>query len=349
MNSALIESLMITGEFLEKYCQGKDTGKPRWNEKLEKAIHQSYLSNQWFIEEFVLSSLSSVASMLKEDNLRPWLSAYPELPVNARTKRIGIISAGNIPVVGFHDFLCVLVSGHTYVGKLSAQDNILLPLLAGFIAEHHPDIKGKIFFPEGKLEGFDAVIATGSNNTSRYFEYYFRNYPKILRRNRNSVAILDGSETPAELELLGDDIFLYFGLGCRNVSKLFVPAGYDLTQLFPNWTKYSFLENHNKYQNNHSYFKSIFLINRDEHLDNSFILVKPEPGKIASPVSVLFTGEYQSLQPLTDELDNLKDQIQCIVGKEENHPFAVPFGMAQNPGPEEYADGIDTLKFLTSL
>lgn len=349
MHPDLIPALIKTGDFLEKYCLRQETCMPSWKESMDQAVVRAHLANPWFIEDFVMTSLHSIALILKEQELKSWAESYRTLIKEQRKMiRVGVISAGNIPLVGFHDFLCVLISGHTYLGKLSSQDNILLPLLAGFITELYPPLKERVHFVDNRLRDFDAVIATGSNNTARYFEYYFRNYPAILRKTRNSMAILSGDETDRELEQLGDDIFLYFGLGCRNVSKIFVPAGYDLTTLFPHWTRYAFLEHHNKYHNNYSYYKAIYLVNREEHLDNGFVLVKKDE-HLVSPVSVIYVEEYNSLDLLTQKLDLVRDQIQCVVGRKDMYEQAIPFGNAQFPGISDYADGVDTLQFILNI
>jgi hypothetical protein len=350
MDLELIGALDKTGRILEKYGKGEKEGITEWTSKLDTAVTKAAQANPWFIEEFTRHAMLSVSYWLNQRNLTEWLSNYPQQPSGpSEKKRIGVVSAGNIPMAGFHDFLCVLVSGNLYVGKLSAQDNVLLPVIADLMGDFYPAVRQNILFVGERLQGFDAIIATGSNNSARYFEYYFRDYPKIIRKNRNSAAVLNGKETSEELQLLGDDIFMYCGLGCRSVSKLYLPAGYDITTLFPYWNHYAFLENHHKYHNNYSYYKSIYLVNREEHLDNGFVLVKPGGENLISPVSVLYTETYSGLADLRIVLERYREQLQCVVARKEVWDKAVPFGQSQQPGLTDYADGVDTLEFLNKL
>jgi hypothetical protein len=180
------------------------------------------------------------------------------------------------------------------------------------------------------------VIATGSDNTARYFEYYFRTKPHIIRKNRSSIAVLTGNETDDQLIALGKDVFSYFGLGCRNVSKLVVPEGYDFTRPLRLWEVYHDVSNHHKYVNNYDYNKSILLINGTHHFDNGFALLTPNEA-LVSPISVLYYATSADLA---------SDKIQCIVGSGANY---IPFGTTQEPTLTDYADNVDTLKFLTGL
>jgi hypothetical protein len=249
--------------------------------------------------------------------------------------------------VGFHDFLSVLISGHHVLVKTSSNDQHLLPFLANYLIAVEPDLKNKIKFVEGKLEDFDAVIATGSNNTARYFEYYFKDKPSIIRKSRNSVAVLNGQETTVQLVALGDDIFRYFGLGCRNVSKLFVPKGYDFTAFFEAIFEYQDVINYEKYANNYDYNKAVFLMSNFKLLDNGFLTIK-EDSSHASPISSVFYEYYDNLKEVENRLSADQDSIQCVVSTNlvKN---SIPFGTTQKPKLWDYADGIDTLEFLLRI
>ena len=255
--------------------------------------------------------------------------------------------AGNIPLVGFHDFLCVLLSGNKVLAKLSSNDNLILPFLSKILLEQNPELKAYINFTEEKLENFDAVIATGSNNTSRYFEYYFGKYPNIIRKNRNSVAVLTGNETHEELALLGQDIFRYFGLGCRNVSKLFVPEGYNFDAFYTSIFEFQDIINQNKYANNYDYNKAVYLMSNMNILDNGFLILK-EDESFASPIACLFFEHYKDQSSLKEKLQLQEENIQCIVS---NGWFEdeIPFGKTQIPALMDYADSVDTLQFLLNL
>jgi hypothetical protein len=317
--------------------------------KLQKLISESFLSNPWFTPEFAAQACRSTGESLTGDKLRTWLAPYREkLYRQTGCRNIGVVMAGNIPLVGFHDFLCVLMSGNRITGKLSSDDNQLLPHLAEKLIEFDPGFRDMIQLTESKLEGFDAMIATGSNNTSRYFEYYFGKYPHIIRKNRNGIAVLTGNERPADLENLGRDVFLYFGLGCRNVSRLFIPENYSFEPLLKAFEKFRFLADHHKYHNNYEYYKSIFLIRGDDHLDNGFVLLK-KGDSFASPPAVLFYEEYNDPRKLWKKIEASRHLIQCVVGDSELFHGAVKFGKAQEPEIWDYADGIDTMEFLLSL
>lgn len=301
--------------------------------------------NGWFTEENIRFSLKKWSEALTEKNLTKWTSDYDFQ--NQEPKTIAVIMAGNIPLVGFHDFLSVLISGNNVLVKLSSNDKVLLPLIARFLIAQDSGFKDKITFADGKLENFDAVIATGSNNTSRYFDYYFKNYPHIIRKNRNSVAILTGNETVEELELLMNDIFRYFGLGCRNVSKIYVPKDYDFSDFFQAAFSWKEIIHNHKYMNNYDYNKAVYLMSDIPLLDNEFMILKKDEN-FSSPIAVLFYEEYESEEALRRELHNKKELIQCLVtnsGSSEE----IPFGKTQKPQLWDYADGIDTLEFLLNL
>ncbi len=303
--------------------------------------------NGWFTEDNVSCAVSGLSSMLEKSKLEKWIAGYT-IPENNKPKRVGVIMAGNIPLVGFHDFLCVLISGNSCVAKLSSQDNRLLKALAVKLISIEPLFKDRIIFEEGKLENIDAIIATGSNNTSRYFEYYFGKYPNIIRKNRNSVAVLTGNETPEQLVLLGDDIFMYFGLGCRNVSKLYVPEGYNFDNFFNAIENRKKIVFHSKYANNYDYNKAILLVNKVEHFDNGFLLLKND-SVLSTPVSRLNYSFYKDLEEVKQELETRQNEIQCVVSSMQGEfNSGVAFGQSQSPELWDYADGVDTMQFLLS-
>ena len=300
--------------------------------------------NGWFTPHQVQNALGAWAKALTPGNLDKWLSAYDIAPREPKT--VALVLAGNIPMVGFHDFLCVLLAGHKALVKLSSNDNKLLPLLADYLISTDPAFKDCIVFTEGKIGNFDAVIATGSNNTARYFEYYFRDKPAIIRKNRNSAAVLTGNETREELEALGEDIFRYFGLGCRNVSKLFVPEGYDFAPFFEAMYKYAGVIEDEKYANNYDYNKAVFLMSQYKILDNGFMTIKEDTG-YASPISSVFYEYYRDLPELEKRLADDAEKLQCVVsGALQN---SVPFGKTQRPELWDYADNVDTLAFLLKI
>ncbi|PHR74521.1 MAG: acyl-CoA reductase [Lutibacter sp.] len=301
--------------------------------------------NGWFTDENVLFSLENWGKSLSKESLSKWTSAYtfPE----KTNKTIAIIMAGNIPLVGFHDFLSVLISGNNVLAKLSSNDKHFLPLIAKYLEHVEPEFKGAISFTDKELTDFDAVIATGSDNTARYFEYYFGKYPSIIRKNRNSVAILTGNETEIELDAFGEDIFRYFGLGCRNVSKIFVPANYDFDKLFKAIFKYGDIINYNKYQNNYDYNKAVYLMSLFKLQENGFLMLKEDPS-YSSPIATLFYEYYSSEEKLLQKLNKDADKIQCVVGN-INIKNRVNFGETQTPKLWDYADDIDTINFINSL
>ncbi len=302
--------------------------------------------NGWFTADSVKLALEGIAHYLHESSLRTWIQSYPIKSLQT-TKNIGIIMAGNIPLVGFHDFLSVLITGHKAHCKLSSEDPLLLKKITAYLLEIEPKFKEFIFFPD-QLKNKDAIIATGSNNTARYFDYYFSTIPHIIRKNRNSCAILNGNESKEDIQELGKDIFYYFGLGCRNVSKLFIPKSYDIPYLIENLENYSKISTHHKYVNNYDYRKSIYLINQIKHWDSGFFLLK-EDIQLSSPISVLFFEYYQSDTDLHQKIKQHENEIQCIVSQNGWYPKSVPFGKSQFPALDDYADGIDTLRFLNSL
>lgn len=310
-----------------------------------KLIHLSQSHNGWYTPEQVYFSLQSWAEALSEENLDEWISSYDFNSVTP--KNIALILAGNIPLVGFHDFLSVLISGHNVLVKTSSNDQHLLPFLAKYIIAIEPEFANKIAFVEGKLENFDAVIATGSNNTARYFEYYFKDKPSIIRKSRNSVAILNGEETKEQLIALGEDIFRYFGLGCRNISKLFVPKGYSFDAFFEAIFEYQDVIHYEKYANNYDYNKAVFLMSNFKLLDNGFLTIK-EDLSYASPISSVFYEFYENLADLEKRLESESEQIQCIVS-DNLTKNSIPFGTTQSPKLWDYADNVDTISFLLTI
>ncbi len=309
-------------------------------DELQNLAAQAKQKNGWFSYDSVKNALEGIAFMLEKEKLEKWVSPYELEEVSP--KIIGIVMAGNIPLVGFHDLLSVLISGHFAAIKPSSADDFLTRTIIDWIIQVEPRFKKNIEIRE-KLTNIDAVIATGSDNTARYFEYYFKDIPSIIRKNRTSVAILNGKESDAELKALGEDIFSYFGLGCRNVSKVFTPKGYDFREAFPHFEGFKEVGNHHKYRNNYDYYKSIYLVNKTPHLDTGFLLIN-STDDLVSPISVLFHQEYDSIDKLESILTDQKDKIQCIVGKDH-----IPFGKAQRPELWGYADNVDTLAFLSGL
>lgn len=314
-------------------------------EDFEKLIQLSQSHNGWYTPENVYFSIQSWAKALTEENLEQWLSSYTF--ERKEPKNIGLILAGNIPLVGFHDFLSVLISGNNVLIKTSSNDQFLLPFLAKYLIAIEPEFSSKITFVEGKLENFDAVIATGSNNTARYFEYYFKDKPSIIRKNRNSVAVLNGEETKEQLAALGEDIFRYFGLGCRNVSKIFIPKGYSFDSFFDAIFEYQNVIYYEKYANNYDYNKAVFLMSNFKLLDNGFLTIK-EDSNYASPISSIFYEYYDTIENLQLKLQTEHEQIQCIVSNNliEN---SIGFGQTQKPNLWDYADNVDTISFLLTI
>ena len=308
-------------------------------------IHLSQSHNGWFTPEQVYFAVHSWSVALREDNLDKWLSNYNFSEFNPKT--VGLILAGNIPLVGFHDFISVLISGHKVLVKASSNDQHLIAFLANYLINIEPELSNYISFTDGKLENFDAIIATGSNNTARYFEFYFKNKPSIIRKNRNSAAVLNGNESHEDLVGLGEDIFRYFGLGCRNVSKLFVPKDYNFDAFFKAIYEYKDVIFYEKYSNNYDYNKAVFLMSNFKLLDNEFLTLK-EDTRFASPISSVFYEYYEDIVDLQKRLESESDQIQCVVSN-NLIPNSISFGQTQQPKLWDYADNVDTLRFLISL
>jgi len=310
-------------------------------------FYQAYLANNWFTEEYVKKAIQSWSDELTVSKLTDWLSVYMNIS-EPTPKKVVIIMAGNIPLVGLHDLLAVLASGHHALVKLSSDDTVLMKWVIDALLNIDPSLQERITLINERLpKEFDAVIATGSNNTNRYFEHYFKGKPSILRKSRTSLAVLSGNETPEDLHKLGEDIFTYFGLGCRNVSKLLLPEGYDLGTFYEGIAGFYEHINHNKYANNYTYHKAILLMNLTQHLDNNFLLVK-EDTQQSSPLGVLYYQFYKDPKEVSTYIEQHKDELQCVVSKQ---PIvnSEPFGSAQKPAISDYADGVDTLSFLLQL
>ncbi len=334
-------------QFTKKSIQKKDnipfndTFFDLFNKQIEKAKE----FNGWFTRDNILYAFESWSLLLNNNTLNKWTSTYTFN--ENKIKTVAVIMAGNIPLVGFHDFLSVLISGNKIIVKQSSNDKQFLPLIAQYLQSIAPEFKEKIKFIQGELNNFDAIIATGSNNTARYFDYYFNKYPNIIRQNRNAIAVLNGDESDEELQDLGEDIFRYFGLGCRSVAKIFVPKDYDFDKIFKNIYNFKDLINYQKYDNNYTYNKAVYLMSKFSLLENGFLMFK-EDLSYASPIATLFYEYYDDLEMVKQKFVLEKEQIQCIVSnlgiKDE-----IPFGETQKPKLWDYADGIDTLQFLQEL
>lgn len=320
---------------LGEYILSED---PQWKLAKEKAGRE----NGWFIPEFIEHSVTTIAHLfLKKDILEKWTSGYELNYVNHTPKSVGIVMAGNIPLVGFHDLLCVFISGHKAIVKPSSKDDTLIRHLAAKLIGWDEETKDLIQFSE-MLKKCYAYIATGSNNSAGYFEYYFKKYPHVIRRNRTSVAILTGHETGEELAKLADDVYMYFGLGCRNVTKIFVPQNYDFIPLLTAFRKYDYLADHHKYKNNYDYNLAIHLLNKKIYMCNASLLLVEEASPF-SPISQLNYGYYADRDILVSNLKK-DNSIQCIAGSD-----FVPFGETQHPAISDYPDGLDILQFLAKL
>jgi hypothetical protein len=316
-------------------------------EEIEEWIADASSKNNWFTPQNVKTSLLAISGeYLNEKSLTEWANQYPE---PAQVKKVGVVMAGNIPAVGFHDALCVLVSGHILLAKPASDDQILIRYLLKKLVEIEPGFEDYIQFVE-RLNDADAYVATGSDNTARYFHYYFSKKPNIIRKNRTSVAVLNGNESEDELTALGLDIFQYYGLGCRNVSKLFVPAGYDFTKFYESIESYSSLGlHHHKYFNNYEYNKSILLVNRVQHFDNGFLILT-EGKALVSAISVVHYEYYDSIEDVKSVLQEESEKIQCVVGSRKlGIEGTITFGLTQKPSISDYADSVDTMAFLAGL
>lgn len=307
------------------------------------ALSRAQMLNGWFTREQVCFAANGLAAMLYRPSLETWLSSYPELGHPRTPCTVGIIMAGNVPFVGFHDLMCTLLCGHRALVKVSMDDAGLTPALVELLGRFAPDVATRVQFSTDRLVDIDAIIATGSNNTARYFDHYFGHLSHIIRRGRTSVAVLDGTETSLELEALAEDVFRYFGLGCRNVGKVFIPHDFELDRLFAAFFPWKDVIQHHKYANNYDYNRAVWLMDRAPIVENGFLVLKEDTG-LNSPVAALFYERYGDRSALEARLLGDADKLQCIVG--HGH---TPFGSAQYPGPADYADGVDTMAFLLAL
>ena len=346
-----INAFVKLGEFIGQFStngfQKNDqiTANELFFDGFQHQIKVAHEHNAWFTKENIAYALSGWSNLLNSSTLAQWLENYH---FNDTTpKKVAIIMAGNIPLVGFHDFLSVLISGHHVIVKQSSNDKQLLPYLAKYLEHVAPDFKGRITFTEDKLTDFDAVIATGSNNTARYFEHYFKGKPSIIRKNRNSVAVLTGEETEAELKALSEDIFRYYGLGCRNVSKLFVPKDYSFDGFFKGLYEWHPIINQHKYANNYDYNKAVYLMSEFDLLENGFLMIK-EDQSFGSPIATIFYEYFSDFEDLKLKLSDNAENIQCIVSKGVTED-SVAFGQTQHPQLWDYADNVDTIAFLTKI
>lgn len=332
----LIELSVYIKEFLAKNQDDYNEN----NTEFELLLKRSEIENPWFTLDNQKFALKQWTELLTEENISSWLKNYS---VSKISKRVGLILAGNIPLVGLHDVISVVLSGHIPLIKLSSKDKQMVP----FFLKKWNEFSGGVVAYElvERLENFDAVIATGSNNTARYLEYYFKDHLSIIRKNRTSAAVLKGDETPEELQLLAEDIFRYFGLGCRNVTRVFIPEDFVIDRLFESFVGFQDIINHHKYANNYDYNRAVYLLNQDKFWDNNFVMLK-EDEKLFSPLSVINFSRYSSLDEVKSFIAENEENIQCIVAKDELGLDSIPFGEAQHPALDTYADNVDTMKFL---
>lgn len=332
--------LIKLSEYIKEYLAKNTEDDNGTDTEFELLLKRSEIENPWFTIDNQKFALNEWANLLTQENINNWIRNYF---VSKISKRVGLILAGNIPLVGFHDVISVVLSGHIPLIKLSSKDKLMVP----FLLKKWNEFSGgavQFEFVE-RLENFDAVIATGSNNTARYLEYYFKNHLSIIRKNRTSAAVLKGDETPEELQLLAEDIFRYFGLGCRNVTRVFIPEDFVIDRLFESFVGFQDIINHHKYANNYDYNRAVYLLNQDKFWDNNFVMMK-EDEKLFSPLSVINFSRYSSLKEVENFIAENEENIQCIVAKEELGLDSIPFGEAQHPSLDTYADNVDTMKFL---
>lgn len=338
-----IASFEHIGQLLNDAANNNTTKNP-----LVNAAKKAQSKNPWFTPQSINHAYMAWASLLNAQNLTQWLQPFREKAETSTPKTIGVVSAGNIPMVGMHDFLSVLLMGNKIQIKLSAKDNVLISEIAQTLIDFNPQWNHYIEITENTLTHFDAIIATGSNNSARYFESYFAQYPNIIRHNRSSVAIIDNATSDTQLKALADDIFRYFGLGCRNVSKLFVPEGFDFNRLFNAFKNYENICHHNKYGNNFDYQLAIHLMNQTNVFNTGQVILK-ESSDLFSPIGVLLYEFYSDKQTLTNKLAFQAHHLQCIVGAQKDNTVNTLFGQTQLPGLTDYADNVNTLEFLANL
>lgn len=349
MNKDLKERIQAFSDlgilFRENSSSQKIKTFQKWDSELNKLLKDSYQHNSWFTENNLKLSLKNWSAELNKKNIENWLENY-KIELKS-SKTVAIIMAGNVPIVGFHDLMCSLILGFKCIVKLSSDDKILIPLIVKFIQSRFDGFKEKVFFENNILKNFDAVIATGSNNSHKYFEYYFGKYPNLLRKTRHSVAVLNGNESDSELAMLSNDVFDYFGLGCRSVSKIFIPKGYDLDLLFNAFYMKRFVIDHNKYANNYDYNKAVYLMSEEKFYDNGFVILKEEK-KLGSPIACVYFEYYDDLVQVQNIIKINNQNIQCVVSNEKIFN-GISFGTTQCPKLSDYADNVDTLKFLLKI
>lgn len=349
------EAFSLLGSFLKDYLHLKSNSNDlalfhKDFEILDQLVHKSSILNPWHVQSDILFALQSISDNLEFEIINTWVGNYSIYEKKEASLNVGIVMAGNIPLVGFYDFFYVLMSGNNALVKLSSQDELLLPFLTQKLIDFEPSFQNRVQFVN-KLAGFDAVIATGSGNSSRYFEYYFSNVPNIIRKNRNSCALISGKETAEEMQCLGKDIFTYFGGGCRNVSKIWIPENYDMSHFYEPLSAYSDVLTNNKYANNYDYNKAMFLVKSIPFLDNGFLLLRQEDS-LAAPRAVIHYEYYKNYEDLDIKLQILKDELQCIAGNEnyfvKTSQKLLTFGTTQFPQLHDYADNVDVMRFLMS-
>lgn len=362
INSTLndrISAFAKAGSQLSHYLKQDGSLPKSVVEQIDAALHLTRIKNSWFDTENIHHAVAQCSQALTTKALQEWMEPYHISNITSKT--IGIITAGNIPLVGFHDVLSVILVGHHALIKNSSNDDVLTKLILELATTDFPELMTSYSYIDGKLENYDAVIATGSNNTARYFEYYFGKVPHIIRKNRNSVAIISGDESPEEMEALSEDVFRYYGLGCRSVSHIKVPIGYNFDHFFNGMYKQRHLIKNEKYVNNYDYNKAVYLMSDFDLLDNEFLLIKEETESYSSPIASVGYAFYDSTLDIINELKTNADQLQCVVAagkmkevlqeqlKEFKAPQVVENGMTQQPALNDYADGVDTVNFLLTL
>ncbi|MCK5537230.1 MAG: hypothetical protein KAI79_10405 [Bacteroidales bacterium] len=347
-----IELFSQLGLFLRQFVDNKkDDGLSHLNsvfyDSFINLMNKVQHSNAFFTYDSVVNAVSGIIKFLDIETLKTWTGKY-EIVDNIESKKLGLILAGNIPLVGFHDVLSVILAGHIAKTKFSSKDDKLMQIIRKILIEIDTTFADRWIVVDGKLDDFNAMIATGSNNSGRYFDYYFGRYPHIFRNNRNAIAVLNGSETKDDLRLLADDVFMFFGLGCRNVSKIFVPEGYNFDLMINAFEKYNHYFNYHKYVNNYEYQRAILLLNQEPHYDSGFLLLKEDIG-ISSPIGVLYYEKYKNIATVADRIKIEQDKIQCVVSNENIVSDVIAIGQAQYPEAWDYADNIDTMEFLINL
>lgn len=319
-----------------------------FSENFLNIIKKAELNNPWFTPESIRLCFLSISMQLKSDSIQNWIKKYPAIPENKSPKTVGLIAAGNIPLVSFHDILSVLITGHNLNIKLSSKDEVLFPAIKKVLCFLNKDFDSRIHISENRLTSIDAIIATGSNNSSRYFEYYFSKYPRIIRNNKNSIAIIKGDESPQQLKKLADDVFLYFGLGCRSISKIYLPENYNPAKILDQFEHYNHYVNHTKYGNNYDYQRAILLVNTIKFLDNGFLIFR-ESNSLNSPVGCLNYEFYSEITELKKKIFFEKPNLQCIVEESNLFSESIGFGESQFPKISDYADNMDSIDFLLNL